>query len=207
MGDFTKARGTYAWIAATTGPLVRRLFRLRVAGLEHVPRDGGFVLAANHVSNLDPWPLGLAIYPRQLHFMAKAELYKNPVLRWILENGGTFPVRRGERDTEAFRTAVRLAREGGAVAMFPEGTRRAKGLKKKHVAKPHPGAARIALAAEVPLVPAAIIGTDRISRLGQIRVVFGTPIELDGATGARKAAADAATERLMAEIARLEASA
>jgi 1-acyl-sn-glycerol-3-phosphate acyltransferase len=91
--------------------------------------------------------------------------------------------------------------------MFPEGTRRVKGLRKKHAATPRPGAARIALAAGVPLVPAAIAGTDRLSRLGPVRVAYGPPIDmaaLDGRT--RRETAVAATERLMEEISALEAS-
>ena len=124
-------------------------------------------------------------------------------MRWFLTSGGAFPVRRGERDPEAFRTAVRLVREGGVVAMFPEGTRRAKGLRKKHVAQPHPGAARIALAAGVPLVPAAIVGTERLGR-SRVRVLYGRPLEQPGPEASRREAGRLMTARLMEEIARLE---
>jgi 1-acyl-sn-glycerol-3-phosphate acyltransferase len=161
----------YRLIAAVSRPVVFGLYRLRVEGLENLPREGGFVVAANHSSNFDPWPLGLALYPRQLHFMAKAELY-NPVFTALFDRVGAFPVRRGEADAESFKTALRLAREGGAVAMFPEGTRRAKGLLKRRTPEPHVGAARIALAAEVPLVPTGIVGTDRLSRLKPLRFLF-----------------------------------
>ncbi|CAN5325072.1 hypothetical protein BH18ACT14_BH18ACT14_02920 [soil metagenome] len=193
----------YQVIARGSSPLVYGLFRLRAEGRENLPAQG-FVLAANHLSNFDPWPLGLAVYPRPLRFMAKAELYK-PVLGAILEACGAFPVRRGERDPEAYRTAVRLAQEGEIVAMFPEGTRRAKGARKKWVARPHPGAARIALAAGVPLVPAAVIGGDRIARLGPLRVRLGPPIDTADLVGIpRREAAERATERLMKGIADLE---
>jgi 1-acyl-sn-glycerol-3-phosphate acyltransferase len=187
-------------------PFLRGVFRLRARGTENIP-PGGFVLAANHVSNLDPWPLGLPIWPRRfLRFMAKAELYWWP-LRLLLDAGGAFPVRRGEADAEAIETAVRLAREGHVVAMFPEGTRRRKGLRKKWEARPRTGAARIALEAGVPLVPAATKGTDSLVRFGQIKVAYGAPIELDDLRGLelREAAAQA-TERLMARIAELESS-
>ena len=205
MADFTEASPFFRFLVAVSRPVMYGAFRLSTSGLEHVPPSGGFVLASNHTSNLDPWPLSLPLYPRQLHFMAKAELY-NPMLRPILDQIGAFPVRRGERDAAAFKTAVRLARAGGVVAMFPEGTRREKGLKKKREARPHSGAARIAFAASVPLVPAAIAGTDRLSRLGPLRVAYGPPIELDaGAGAARRDAAENATEWLMSEIARLEA--
>jgi 1-acyl-sn-glycerol-3-phosphate acyltransferase len=135
--------------------------------------------------------------------MGKAELFKNRALRWFLTSGGAFPVRRGERDAESFKTAVRLARDGGVVAMFPEGTRRSKGLRKKHVARPHPGAARIALAAGVPLVPAALAGTDRLGR-APVRVLYGTPLDPPGNEVPRREAGRILTERLMEEIGRLE---
>ena len=178
---------------------VRLLFRLRWRGLEHVPRAGGAVLAANHTSNFDPWPLGLPLFPRRfLRFMAKSELYWVP-LRYLLNAAGAFPVRRGEGDAEAIRTAVELCRSGEIVVMFPEGTRRRKGLRKKWEARSHTGAARIALEAGVPLVPAAISGTDRITRLGPLRVAYGPAVE----------AGDdlvETTERLMAAIHELEAT-
>ena len=205
MADFTEASPFFRFLVAVSRPFIYGPFRLRASGLEHIPRNGGFVLASNHASNLDPWPLGLPLYPRQLHFMAKAELY-NPVLRPILDGTRAFPVHRGKRDAEAFRTAVRLAQAGGVVAMFPEGTRRHKGLRKKHEARPHPGAARIALAAGVPLVPAAVVGTDRLSRFGPLTVAYGAPIELDGLGATRRDAAEKATGVLMDEIAKLEAS-
>jgi 1-acyl-sn-glycerol-3-phosphate acyltransferase len=186
---------------------VRLLFRLRARGLENLPQDGGFVLAANHASNLDPWPLGLPLFPRRwLRFMGKSELF-NPVLGPILRAGGAFPVRRGERDLEAIRTAVELCRSGEVVVMFPEGTRREKGLRKTREARPHTGAARIALEAGCPLVPAAIRGTDRIRRLGPLRVAYGPPVALDDlAAQDPRDAAQEATDRLMAEIRRLEES-
>jgi 1-acyl-sn-glycerol-3-phosphate acyltransferase len=196
----------YLVAGALSWPVVNWLYRLRARGLEHIPA-GGFVLAANHTSNFDPWPLGIPFLPRrQLRFMAKAELF-NPVFTPILRAGGAFKVRRGEGDVEAMRTAAKLAREGEIVVMFPEGTRQRKGLRKKREARPHTGAARIALAAGVPLVPAAIGGTDRLSRLGPLRVTFGEPIDLtDLAELDAKRAATVATERLMARIEELKAT-
>jgi 1-acyl-sn-glycerol-3-phosphate acyltransferase len=176
-----------------------------VRGLDHVPPAGGVVLGTNHTSNLDPWPLGVALWPRPLHFMAKSELWWFP-LRVLLKALGSFPVRRGQGDVEAFDTAVRLVRIGGVMAMFPEGTRRRKGLHKKHAPRPHTGTARIALAAPAPLVPAAIRGMDRLSRFGPLRVVFGPPIPLHDLEGLDSyEAARIGTERLWAEIQRLEA--
>ena len=197
----------YLFVGSVSWPFVRGLYRLRVRGLEHLP-EGGFVLAANHTSNFDPWPLGIPLLPhRQLRFMAKSELF-NPVLAPLLRAGGAFKVRRGEGDLEAMQTAAELAREGEIVVMFPEGTRQKKGLRKKHAARPHTGAARIALAAGVPLVPAAITGTDRLSRLGPLRVTYGEPIDLSDLEGMDvKAASAKPTERLMAKIDELKSAA
>jgi 1-acyl-sn-glycerol-3-phosphate acyltransferase len=185
--------------------VLRSLFRLRAEGTENLPAWGGYVLAANHISNFDPWPLGLPLWPRRfLRFMAKSELYWWP-LNHVINAGGGFPVRRGERDVEAINRAVELAREGHVVAMFPHGTRQRKGLVKRHQPKAHTGAARIALEAGVPLVPAAIAGTDRLSRLGPLRVRYGRPLELgDLRNQDPSVAAREATDRLMAEIAQLE---
>jgi 1-acyl-sn-glycerol-3-phosphate acyltransferase len=108
---------------------------------------------------------------------------------------------------EAIATAVRLAHEGYVVAMFPEGTRREKGLVKKHEARPRSGAARIALEAGVPLVPAAVKGTDRLRRLGPLGVAYGRPIETDDLRDKEMSeAARIATERLMKRIFELEES-
>jgi len=195
----------YLFIGGVSWPLLRGLFRLRAEGEENLPREGGYVLAANHISNFDPWPLGVPLWPRRfLRFMAKSELYWWP-LNHLINAGGGFPVRRGERDLEAINRAVELARQGHVIAMFPHGTRQRKGLVKRHQPKAHTGAARIALEAGVPLVPAAIAGTDRLSRLGPLRVRYGRPLDLADLRGEDPSvAAREATDRLMAEIARLE---
>ena len=188
--------------------MLKIVFRHRASGLANVPGGGGFVLAANHWSNFDPWPLGLPLFPRRfLRFMAKSELFWFP-LGAVITAGGAFPVRRGERDEEAIHVAVSLAQEGHAVVMFPEGTRRAKGLRKRHEARWHTGAARIALEAGVPLVPAGISGTNRLARLGPLRVRYGPPLDLSDLEDTPRAeAARLATDRLRAAIAELEESA
>ena len=198
----------YSVIAALSWPILHGLFRLRVQGRENVPQAGGYVLACNHLSNFDPWPLGMPLWPhRWLRFMAKAELYWWPA-KYVLDAAGAFPVHRGRADVEAVATAVRLAREGNVVVMFPEGTRRKKGLTKKHQARARSGAARIALDAGVPLVPAAVAGTDRLLSLGPLKVAFGAPVELEDLLGSGdlRQASQEATVRLMGRIAELEAS-
>jgi 1-acyl-sn-glycerol-3-phosphate acyltransferase len=187
----------YRLVGVLSWPVIKGLFRLRAEGVENVPQEGGFVLAANHLSNFDPWPLGIPLFPkRYLRFMAKSELFWWP-LGPIIRSGGAFKVRRGEGDLEAMNKAVELVRAGHAVVMFPHGTRQRKGLVKKHRPRSHTGAARIALEAGVPLVPAASAGTERLSRLTPLRVRYGKPLDLDGLD------ARAATEQLMAELERL----
>ena len=195
----------YSVVAVFSWPVLKVLFRHRAAGVDNVPSVGGFVLAANHWSNFDPWPVGLPLFPRRyLRFMAKSELFWFP-LGPIITAGGGFRVRRGERDEEAIQTAVALAREGHGVVMFPEGTRRRKGLRKRFEARWHTGAARIALEAGVPLVPAGIAGTERLSRLGPLRVRYGPALDLSDLVGAPVLdAAKVATERLREAITELE---
>jgi 1-acyl-sn-glycerol-3-phosphate acyltransferase len=179
--------------------VARLVFRYRAHGRENLPREGGYVIAAGHVSNLDPWPLGLALWPtRFLRFMAKSELFWFP-LGPLLHGCGAFKVHRGRADREAIETAVQLARDGYVIAMFPEGTRRQKGLRKRHRAQAHSGAARIAIDAGVPLVPAGIRGTDGLRRLARWRVRYGAPVETSDDPAET-------TERLMAAIHSLEES-
>jgi len=190
-------------------PPMLSLYRLQAEGVENLPEDGGYVLAANHLSNFDPWVLAYPLWPRRrLRSMAKAELF-NPLLTPLLRASGAFPVRRGGIDRDAFRTAVEIVRSGEVLLVFPEGARRAKGRwkgKRRRQQQVQNGAARIALSAGGPLVPAALIGTDRLTRLGPVRVAFGLPVEPDGLEGRpRHEAAGALTERLMTAIRELEA--
>jgi 1-acyl-sn-glycerol-3-phosphate acyltransferase len=198
----------YQVVAVLSWPVLYGLFRLRARGRENLPATGGYILACNHVSSLDPWLLGLPLWPRRwLRFMAKSELYWWP-LSLVLNGAGAFKVRRGLGDREAIETAVQLARQGHVVAMFPEGTRRRKGLVKKHEPRPRSGAARIALEAGVPLIPAAVAGTDRLLKLGPLRIAYGPPIEIDDLRSSDdlRASSQEATDRLIARIAELEAS-
>jgi 1-acyl-sn-glycerol-3-phosphate acyltransferase len=189
----------YSIVAALSWPVVVFLYRYKADGKENLPAEGGYVLAAGHVSNLDPWPLGIGIWPKRfLRFMAKSELFWWP-LGPVIAACGAFKVHRGRADREAIHTAVELARAGNVIAMFPEGTRRRKGLRKKYTAQAHTGAARIAHDAGVPLIPAGISGTDRLNRLGPLRVRYGRPVEVTDDL-------DETTARLMEAIHALEAS-
>jgi 1-acyl-sn-glycerol-3-phosphate acyltransferase len=196
----------YRFNGAVSRLVLRVFFRYEARGIENLP-EGGFVLAAGHHSNFDPWPLGTAISNRHfVRFMAKSELFWWP-LSFFMRGMGAFKVRRDENDREALSTAWRLLREGNVIAMFPEGTKRTKGLLRRRKVKAHPGAARIALGAGVPLVPAGLTGTDRLSRLPKLKVSYGAPVPVDDLAGlGRREAARVATERLMERIYELEAS-
>ena len=205
MASPSRPSWLYLLLGALSWPVVKGVFRHRATGVEHVPSSGGFVLAANHWSNFDPWPLAISLFPRRfLRFMAKAELFWFP-LSLVITAGGGFRVRRGEQDEEAMATAIALVRDGHAVVMFPEGTRRQKGLRKKHEARWRTGAARIALEAGVPLVPAGLAGTERLARLGPLRVAYGPPIAVaDLAELPTDEAARVATDRLAERVRELE---
>jgi 1-acyl-sn-glycerol-3-phosphate acyltransferase len=132
------------------------LMRLEVTGLEHMPREGAVILAANHVTNFDVFPMQFAL-PRPIFFMGKAELFQNPLMDVVLRNLSGFPVRRGEKDAWAMRHAAKILAHGQVLGIFPEGKRsKGKGLS---VAKT--GAARLAIEAHCPVVPLAVIGSDR----------------------------------------------
>jgi glycerol-3-phosphate dehydrogenase (NAD(P)+) len=140
------------WVLKT---FILAYFRLRRLGREHIP-DGGVVLAANHRSFLDPFAIGYCL-PRPVYFMAKQELFKNPILAWLLNCMGAFPIRRGESDEESMATSLRLLDRGDAVVIFPEGTR----IQAGSLGKPKRGVGRLALQSGAPVVPIAITGSER----------------------------------------------
>lgn len=147
--------------SAISGWLLRVVGGARIEGLEHVPRQGPFVLVVNHRSLADPPILGWAVghqVGRVVHFMAKEEMHRWPIIGWLADRSGVFFVRRGEGDRSAQRAALRLLAEGRPIAIFPEGTRSRDG--KLGPAKP--GAALLAIRSGAPLLPVAISGTERL---------------------------------------------
>ncbi len=182
--------------------IYRIFFRARVIGTENFPKEGPVILAANHMSNADP-PLVGCFAPRHVHFMAKKELFEMPVLRFVLPHCYSFPVRRGAADREAIKTAVKTVRSGHCLGLFPEGTRSRTGKMRRAEA----GVGLIAAMTRAPLIPTAIIGTNRIfSRecfLPKITVIYGKPMYFEG-DHKDKAALEAFSQSILEEIARLE---
>ncbi|MFN2469845.1 MAG: lysophospholipid acyltransferase family protein [Gaiellaceae bacterium] len=161
----------------TISPVMRRIAPLRVYGVENIPREGGVVLALNHFSWLDPFSFGAAS-PRVIYYMAKAELHRVPGLGRFVRAFGAFSVRRGESDREAIRIARDLVQRGEALGLFVEGTRQLSGVP----GEPKPGASMIALQEHVPVVPAAIHGSQfwRPGSFQPVSVAWGEPLELGG---------------------------
>lgn len=171
------------------------------------------VVVCNHVSDLDPLVVGAALR-RRVAFMAKHELFRIPLLRWWVTACGAFPVRRGEPDRQALRTALDILKRNGVLVMFPEGTRG----RDRTLRPPEPGAAMLALRSGAAILPAALLGTDRVLPRGagrlhrsRITVRLGPPVRMDGMArrtggeGSRPGRGDIeAVGRLyMGEIARL----
>jgi 1-acyl-sn-glycerol-3-phosphate acyltransferase len=157
----------------TIGGFVRLFAPLRVYGRERVPSEGGVVLALNHFSWLDPAAFGQAS-PRTIYYMAKAEAHAVPGLGQLIRAFGTFSVRRGESDREAVRMMRAIVRDGKALGLFAEGTRQRSGVP----GEVKPGAAMVALQEEVPVVPAAIHGTQgwRLGSFRPVSVSWGEPM-------------------------------
>lgn len=167
-------------------------------GLDRVPAEGGGVIAANHLSAIDPPLLG-AFSPRSVYFMAKAELFAIPVVGEAFMWAGGFPIRRGEGDRESLRQAREIVRDGHMVGVFVEGTRQRFG----YPGEVHPGAVMIAMQEEAPVVPCGIysFGWTRKNRMS-CAVVWGERMRLDGYPRSGRGYREAA-EALRAELLRL----
>jgi 1-acyl-sn-glycerol-3-phosphate acyltransferase len=146
------------------GLIFRLLMKMDMRGLENLPPDGPVVIACNHVTNFDVFPMQLGL-PRPIFYMAKSELFKFPLMDVALRNLGAFPVFRGEKDAWAMKHARRVLEHGQILGMFPEGTRN-KGLG-LGVAKT--GTARLAIETNSPIVPMVLIGTDRFFKRFPLR--------------------------------------
>lgn len=211
MSDMQREDGrTLRWLYETVRLLARIailfIARLRTEGIENIPKDGPVILAMNHIHWLDI-PMASIRVKRAAHYMAKIELFSVPILGGILRLCGTFPVRRGEGDREALRTADRLLAEGEVVVIFPEGHRSDNGA----LISAHPGVALIALRSNAPIVPVGIQGTRRVLKGGRflfwaprVTVRYGKPFTLGASDGRRTRESLAqATDTIMHRIAEL----
>jgi len=171
------------------------LYRFEVVGTEKFPEEGGILLCSNHIHALDPPVVGMTS-PRTVHFMAKEELFKVPVLGKLLPQVNAFPVKRGMSDREALRSALRILKNGDVVGLFPEGTRSTDGVLKKGLS----GAGFFALRGNADVMPCAIIGPYK--PFSKVKVVYGDPVLMEPFRE-RKASAEEVTTVIMASIQKL----
>lgn len=148
------------------------IFRVKTIGKENIPEDGGVIVAYNHKSYWDPVIAG-ATCPRKLRFMAKEELFKNPLFGRLIKALGAFPISRGRGDIGAIKGSLKILKEGNTMLIFPEGRRSKDGT----IGSAKPGVAAIAHRAKVPVVPACISGDYKWMR--RITVSYGEPVYLD----------------------------
>lgn len=196
-----------AWLART---ICRLMGGYCVHGRENVPKTGGAIICSNHVSYLDPPVLGAGFTPRRTYFMAKKELFSNPVFGWLISKCYAFPVDRESTDREAIRHAIELLTKGELLIVFPEGGRSPNGA----LHEGNIGPALMATRACVPIVPAALKDTDRVMPAkggglhhGRVQVDYGEPIHPDrfGAGGRLdKVALQAFTDAVMDAIEALQ---
>jgi 1-acyl-sn-glycerol-3-phosphate acyltransferase len=197
----------YAILKPIAVALMRVFFGLRTRGAEHVPAAGPCLIVANHSSVLDP-PLVGGACPRRLTFLAKAELFRVPGLGALIRRLGAQPLRREGADPAALRLAQRVLAGGGALLVFPEGTRGPEGA----LREAKPGAALLAMHSGVPVVPAYVSGSGRawprgrrLPRPAKVMVTFGAPLRFAPAAGPdRKRQYEEASRRMMAAIADLK---
>ena len=164
------------WIAYVLVSLLSKIcFSFRIRGLGHIPPRGSFILASNHISNLDPFVIGLAFH-RRISYLAKDSLFKNEVLAFFLYHVGAFPIKRDSSDIKALKEILKRLKFGCPVVIFPEGTR----IPMKKVREVLPGIGFVAVKSGVPVIPVFIEGTDNVLapgargfRYGPIQLSFG----------------------------------
>ena len=177
------------------------VFRTRVYGRENIPKEGAVILAANHASNIDP-PLMASLIERPVSYMAKIELFENPIFGAAIRRCHAFPVKRGASDRGAIKAAVTVLKEGHMLGLFPEGTRSKTG----ELQKAEAGIALIASMTGAPIVPVAILNSHRIFANGgllpQLHIMYGAPISFQGDRKSKEAL-DAFSAEIMAHIERM----
>jgi 1-acyl-sn-glycerol-3-phosphate acyltransferase len=181
------------------GSMTRAVTSIRVYGKERIPREGGAVLAMNHFNFIDI-PVFGTIVPRRVVFVGKSELFEYPGLAQLIRAHGALPIRRGESDRDALRRMRETVRENDLLGLFIEGTRQTSGVP----GEPKPGAAMVAISEGVPVVPAAIHGSQmwKLGNRAAVSLAFGEPMRFPEHPRNSKGYA-AASQEIMAEITRL----
>jgi 1-acyl-sn-glycerol-3-phosphate acyltransferase len=194
------SRPLYALVRGLMAPLLRLWFRMHVSGAGHIPQSGAAIIAPNHKSFWDSFFIAVCT-PRHVRFMAKTELIEARYGK-LLVRLGAFPVRRGQSDADALETARTILRQGGLLALFPEGTRIRDPDELGH---PRRGAGRLALETGAPLVPAAITGTEKlflgpIPKPRRVQVAFSEPLLVSEIAATPEGASQLVDEMLWPEV-------
>lgn len=171
-------------------------YKVKKEGLEHIPSEGPVIICANHISNYDPPIVGITC-PRQIHFMAKEELYKNKIFGFILHHVHAFPVKRGMTDRNALRRGLDVLKEGHVLGLFPEGTRSKDGEIQRGLA----GAGFFAMRSKATVIPCAIVGSYEGKE--PLIVRYGPPVDIQ-TLKEQKASAQEVTDAIMADIKNLK---
>jgi len=179
MFEFLRRTGPYYWFAWRVVRIHFTIWhQLKVIGVENVPLSGGALLAANHISHLDPPSIGVSLV-RRTRFVAKQELFEQFFLKWFLPSLEVIPIKRGSGGSAMLETAIKAVEKGDLVTFFPEGTRSRTG----YPGRPRTGIVVVAASTGVPVIPARVSGTfdcmppgSRFPRPGPIQVAFGKPI-------------------------------
>jgi 1-acyl-sn-glycerol-3-phosphate acyltransferase len=177
------------------------IYRFRAIGVDHVPYQGPVILAPNHFSFFDHFFIAMLLR-REVQFMAKSQLFRPPVLDFILSHGGTFPVRRGQKDDEAFITAHSILDRGGTVLMYAEGGR----SRSKRLGEPKSGLGRLVLESGAPVVPIAIHGSQhmREAKRGvispKVTVHYGEPIAFEQVAHPTREQSQGVAEEVFARV-------
>jgi 1-acyl-sn-glycerol-3-phosphate acyltransferase len=189
----------YEFVRLVLTPYLLGIFRTRAIDADKVPADGPAIVAPNHFSFLDHF--FVAVYlRRKVQFMAKSQLFKMP-LEIVYHNGGVFPVRRGHRDEEAFKTAHAVLARGGVVVMYCEGGRSRTG----ELGEAKPGIGRLALESGAPVVPTALVGSESVRnwkrlQFPKVTVQFGDPIRFESVEDPTRDQSQAASEEIFSRI-------
>ncbi|MCA1679457.1 MAG: 1-acyl-sn-glycerol-3-phosphate acyltransferase, partial [Actinobacteria bacterium] len=196
------SRPLYALARALVTPIMRLWFGLRFDNPERIPREGPVIIVPNHKSFWDSFFIALAT-PRHVRFMGKTELFTGVKGRLFIKLGA-FPVLRGESDAEALETARIVLRQGGVLALFPEGTRI---RDPETLGEPRSGAGRLALETGATLVPAAISGSERLflgplPKPRRVRIAFGEPIAVEEDVPTREAAHELVADEVWPQVER-----
>jgi 1-acyl-sn-glycerol-3-phosphate acyltransferase len=195
----------YKFSSAAARIFAKLFYGVKVYGRENLDFEGPALLASNHISLFDP-PLVGGITPFEIHFMAKAELFKNPLFGKLISSLNAFPVKRGLIDRKALKLSGEILKGGGRILVFPEGTRQKSGI----LSKPRPGAAKLAIDNNVPVMPVCLMNTNRLRKMifsrNHLRICYGKLIDTASfmPEATEKERIYGLSDKIMAEIANLQ---